>query len=197
MISLRSFALVAFAPLALAACGRGSTVAIELTDAPIDTSTIAKVEVSLGAVEIQSGSSCHGGDHDGARKDGDGEGKWIAVNDKAGTFDLLSLTDGKTAPLGEAEVWGDVRSIRMGIDTAGTNQVVLKDGRTCALDTTGVTQARIDLAEGVDAIDTTHGGRTTVVVDFVVEESLVEVSSCNFRLTPVLDIKSVAHAEED
>jgi len=195
MISLRSLALVAFAPLALAACGNGSTVVIELTDAPIDTSSIDKVEVSLGKVEIQAGHSCHNSDMKGGEPGAKG-GEWIAINDSVGTIDLLSLQNGATLPLGEVELWGEVTSIRVSIDSAGKNQVVLNDGRACAIDTAGITEAQVSIGEGVDAVDHSRGGRTKIVVDFVVEESLTEVSSCNFKLTPVLDIKSITHEDD-
>jgi hypothetical protein len=197
MVSLRSLALLAVSSLALAACGGGSTVAIELTDAPVTLSTVEKIEISLGKVDVQSGHSCNGGDKDGARAGREREGEWTTVSENAGTFDLLSLRDGVTAPLGEVQVWGEVQAIRLQIDGAGTNRVILKDGSTCALDTTGVTEASVRIAEGAEAIEVGRGGRTTVVVDFIAEESIEEVSACNFKLAPVLAIKSVSHEDDD
>ncbi len=197
MVSLRSVVFVAVSSFALAACGGGSTVAIELTDAPVTLSTIEKVEISFGKVDVESGHSCHGGDHEGARKGGEGEREqWTTVNEKAGTFDLLTLRDGVTAPLGEVEMWGEVQGVRLQIDAAGTNQVVMKDGTICALDTTGVTEASIRMGEGAE-VELARGGRTTIVVDFIVEESIEEVSACNFALRPVLAVKSVTHADDD
>jgi len=198
MISLRSLALVAVTSLALAACGRGSsTVALELTDAPVTLSAVEKIEISFGKVEVESGHSCGGGDKDGARAGRERGGEWTTVNENAGTFDLLSLRDGVTAPLGEVEVWGEVQAIRLQIDAAGTNQVIMKDGTVCALDTTGVTEASLRIAEGAEALSLERGGRTTIVVDFIAEESIEEVSACNFKLAPVLAIKSVTHADDD
>ncbi|MDC3954871.1 DUF4382 domain-containing protein [Polyangium jinanense] len=197
MVSFRSLGLLAVTSVALAACGGGSTVAIELTDAPVTLNSIEKIEVSFGKVDVQSGHSCHGGGAHDARAGREREGKWTTVNENAGTFDLLSLRDGVTAPLGEVEVGGDVRGIRLEIDAAGKNQVILKDGTTCALDTSGVTEATLKIAESAEPIEVARGGRTTIVVDFIAEESIEEVSACNFRLTPVLALKSVTHEDDD
>ncbi|MDI3282628.1 hypothetical protein [Polyangium sp. 15x6] len=34
-----------------------------------------------------------------------------------------------------------------------------------------------------------RGGRATIFIDFIAEESIEEVSACNFRLTPMLILK--------
>jgi len=202
MVSLRSLALVAFASLGLMACDRASTVALELTDAPIDTSTINKVEVSFGKVEILQSQGCPGMDDDSTAKPtgmhgshhGGGD-QWVAVSDNLGSIDLLSLQNGTTKALGEAELYGNIGGIRLQIDSSGTNQVTLSDGNTCALDTSAVTEASLELGDAA-AIEPERGGRTTIVVDFLVKDSITEVSSCRFALSPVLEIKSVTHEED-
>lgn len=193
MSRLHSLALVLFAPLALAACGRGGTVAIELTDAAPVLSTIDKVEVSLSKIEVQSSHSCHGGrgDKETRASSDDPGGEWETVNEQAGTFDLLSLQNDVTAPLGEIDVRGEVNRIRMHIDTAGANQVVMKDGQACALDMTLVPADGIDISHEFEPIEPPRGGRATVVVDFDIEQSLDERGACDFALTPILKIKRI------
>jgi hypothetical protein len=200
MSKLHSLAFVLLSPLALAACGRGGTVAIELTDAAPILSTLDKVEVSLSKIEVQSQYSCHGGRGDGEHEkmasDDEQEGKWETVNEQAGTFDLLSLQNDVTAPLGEVDVWGEVNRIRMHIDLAGTNQVIMSDGRVCPLDMSAVPSGGVDISHEFEAIDVPNGGRATVVVDFDIEKSLDEMAPCSFALTPVLTIKRVEMEEE-
>jgi hypothetical protein len=200
MSRIHSIAFVLLSPLALAACGRGGTVAIELTDAAPILSTLDKVEVSLSKIEVQSKYSCHGGrgdgDHEKTASDHDKGGTWETVNEQAGTFDLLSLQNDVTAPLGEVDVWGEVNRIRMHIDLAGTNQVIMSDGQVCPLDMSRVPSDGVDISHEFEAIDVPNGGRATVVVDFDIEKSLDEMAPCSFALTPVLTIKRVEMEEE-
>lgn len=51
--------------------------------------------------------------------------------------------------------------------------------------------------DGAEAIGVVRGGRTTIVVDFIVEAPIEEVSACNFRRTPVLASKSVTREDDD
>jgi hypothetical protein len=196
MPSLRSLALVLFSPLALVACGSSGTVAIELTDAAPVLSEMKTVEVSLGLVEVHVYKSCHDDkDSMAATNDDNERGEWVAINEKAGTFDLLSLQNDVTTPLGEVEVWGEVNRIRMHIDTAGTNQVTLNDGRTCALDMSA-RKGGIDISHPFEAVEPPRGGRSTIVVDFDIEESINQTDACSFALEPVLKIKRI-NTEED
>jgi hypothetical protein len=199
MSSLRALSLVVFAPLALAACGRGGTVALELTDAPPNITAIKSVEVTLGKVEIHASHACGGkGDRGGARDQGGEErGEWIAVSESAGTFDLLSLRNDVTAPLGEVEVWGEIDRIRTHIDTTGKNQVVLQSGQTCALDTSGIGPGGIDIGHAFEPIEAPRGGRATVVVDFDLEQSLDQNGPCSFVLAPVFAIKRVEEVADE
>lgn len=203
MLAARSLVVLTFASLSLLACGRmESTVAIELTDAPIDMATVSQVNVSLGKLEVQSSGGCPGMDGDGSHsrprhgdRQGDPDG-WITVNDKIGTIDLLALQNGVTAPLGEVSVMGPVNGIRMQIDAAGTNEVVLSDGKTCALDTSGATEALLSLGDAA-AVEPMRGRKTTIVVDFVVNESVSEVATCSFKLAPVLTIARVDQVDAE
>jgi hypothetical protein len=141
------------------------------------------------------GDGSHARPAHGGGRHGDPDG-WITVNDAIGTVDLLSLQNGVTAPLGEVPLMGAVNGIRMQIDAAGTNRVVLADGTSCALDTTGATEALLSLGDAA-AIETARGGKTTIVVDFLVDESVEAVSACSFRLSPVLTIARVDQADAE
>lgn len=190
----RALALVVLSPLALAACGRGGSVSLELTDAAPSLNTIQSVEVSLGLVEVHSYHSCHNDDAEAAA---DPErGTWTTVNEKAGTFDLLTLQNDVTTPLGEVDVWGKIDRIRVQIDDKATNQVVLKDGQACALDLSSIDTGMVEISHAFEAIEPSRG-LTTVVVDFDINESLDQTGACSFALDPVLKIKRIDTEESE
>ncbi len=173
------------ASFALAGCGNGGAVlALELTDAPPDLATLERVTVTLSAVEVHV-----------VGKDGDAskieEKSWRRITSTPGTFDLLSLQNDVTAPLGEIEVDGKITQIRLFIDPNGKNEVVLKTGETCKLDVASVDSTGIKINHPFKAIDAVDGQTTKVVVDFDVKESVDQTGGCAFTLKPVIKIKRI------
>jgi hypothetical protein len=212
-MSFLRFVPVLSASLLFTACGSstGGTVALELTDAPPDLTTLDKVEVTIGAVEVHvtggkldnSRSSGHAdGKVDGkadvpGHSDVDGGGTWVTVTEHAGTFDLLALQNDVTAPLGNFVLPdGKITQIRLFIDPAGRNAAVLKAGDECLLDITGVSKTGIKINHAFQAIDAPSDGKVRVVVDFDVKESLDQKAACSFSLNPVIKIKKVEAKEE-
>lgn len=119
--------------LALAlACSSGSasvhagtgTIQIHLTDAPIDLSTVQKVEVTITDVIV------YPGDEGSDMPSVDPRGPIVLLTHPE-TFDLLTLTDGATTLLASGEVpAGDYQRIRLQISDA---TLTYKDGTTAPL----------------------------------------------------------------
>lgn len=119
--------------LALAvACSSGSasvhagtgTIQIHVTDAPIDLTTVDKVEVTITDVIV------YPGDDESTMPMVDARGP-IELVSHPETFDLLTLTDGATALLASGEVpAGDYQRIRLVVSDAS---LTYKDGTVVPL----------------------------------------------------------------
>lgn len=208
---LFGLAAVAFA---LGACNSSHKVTLELTDAPPDTSTIEHVYVTLNHVEVHvAGADDDGADagaesakskddtetSDGGENDTsdgeDGAGGWRTVTPKAGTFDLVALQNDVRAALGELDLpSGKITQIRLFIDGAGKNEVVLTSGETCPLDLSNVPSTGIKINHPFKALDVEDSSKLNLVVDFDLNESLDQGGTCSFTLKPVIKLK---HVEKD
>ncbi len=194
--------------LGLVACNSSTKVTLELTDAPPATSTIAHVFVSLNHVDVHVAGSeeADGSDKSkgttgapdatesegGAADASDGPGDWRTVTPKAGTFDLVALRNDVRAGLGELDLpSGKITQIRLFIDPAGKNEVVLTSGQTCALDLTNVPPTGIKINHPFKALDVASGSKLDIVVDFDLSESLDQAGTCAFTLKPVIKLKQV------
>ena len=188
--------------LLLVACG-STTVTVELTDAPPDMTTIEHVHVTLSRVEAHvadgdddddddNGPAEPGDDND---NDGDEGSGWRTVAAPAGTFDLVALQNDVRAKLGELELpSGKITQIRLFIDTAGKNDVVLTSGETCALDLSAVPPTGVKINHPFKALDVEDSSELRIVVDFDLKSSLDQSGSCSFALKPVIKLK---HVEKD
>jgi hypothetical protein len=199
------FALAAAA--SLAACSN-TKVTLELTDAPPDTSNIEHVYVSLNHVEVHvagddasdEASDAGTSDKAGAETEDDSgnagtDGGWRTVTPKAGTFDLIALRNDVRAALGELDLpSGKITQIRLFLDAAGRNEVVLTTGETCPLDLSGVPPTGIKINHPFKALDVTSSSKLNLVVDFDLDESLDQAGACSFTLKPVIKLK---HVEKD
>jgi hypothetical protein len=206
----RLFGLAA-AALALAACGSNTRVALELTDAPPDTTTIEHAFVTLSRVEVHVAGdddeakggteSAKNGNNDeasvaaGGQGDADGtaeDGGWRTVTPAAGTFDLMALRNDVVATLGELDLpSGKITQIRLFIDAAGRNEVVLASGQTCPLDLSSVPPTGVKINHPFKALDVQESPKLRIVVDFDLDESLAQSGACSFALKPVIKIKRV------
>ena len=199
------FVLVAAA--SVVACSN-TKVTLELTDAPPDTSNIEHVYVSLNHVEVHvagddaNDDASDAGEPDddttASTKDDSNDGKdggWRTVTPKAGTFDLVALQDDVRAALGELELpSGKITQIRLFIDGAGRNEVVLASGQSCPLDLASVPPTGIKINHPFKALDVTDSSKLNLVVDFDLDESLEQAGTCAFTLKPVIKLK---HVEKD
>ncbi|HEY3494116.1 MAG TPA: DUF4382 domain-containing protein [Polyangiaceae bacterium] len=188
---------IVVAPFLLAACS-GTTVVVELTDAPPDTATIEHVYVSLDRVELHVA----GDDGDDDAEDGDAEdgnadpdestSGWRTVAAPAGTFDLVALRNDVRATLGELELGsGKITQIRLFIEAEGQNEVVLVSGERCALDLRRVPTTGVKINHPFKALDVEDSDTLRLVVDFDLVESLDQTGPCAFTLKPVIKLKHV------
>ncbi len=185
------FALASSSMLALAACGGGTTLTVDITDAPPDIASLAHVYVSLDAVEVHVVDKTDKDEGDPGNQSIDKDDKWQEVTARAGTIDLMALRDGATQTLGELGLEeGKITQIRLFVDGSGRNEVELEDGQVCPLDLTAVDQGGVKINHPFKAIDLPDGERVRVVVDFDLTESVDQAGACAFALHPVLKLKT-------
>jgi hypothetical protein len=191
------------APFLLVACA-DTTVTLELTDAPPDIASLEHVFVTIARVEVHVAGTDDDDDDDdddgekenepGAEQDAeDDEGAgWRTVAAPAGTFDLMALRNDVRATLGELELPdGKITQIRLFIDEAGTNEIELVSGETCALDLAGVPPTGVKINHPFKALDVEGSSSIRIVVDFDLRESVDQTGACSFALKPVIKLKSV------
>jgi hypothetical protein len=211
--------LLSVAGLAIAACGGGETgtISLKLTDAPPDVDNMAAAIVTIARVDVHVAGGHDGkdGDDDGEKSrdagpkkengkvvraeveggDADDRGGWrtlVPAPEMAPyQYDLLKLQNGVTAGLGELPLPpGKITQIRLHIDPAGTNEIRLKDGQVCKLDLSRVDRTGVKINHPFKALEVVEGQRTEAVVDFDVRESVSKEGECDYRLTPVVKLKS-------
>lgn len=170
----------------LAGCSGTGSLQLELTDAPPDVEAMEQVVVTLA--RAQAHLAGHGA------KDGEEvAGGWVDLPLAAAEYDLLLLQDGVTAPLASDEVpEGKLTQIRIHIDPAGRNEVVLKSGAVCPLDLTAVDSGGVKINHPFKAFEIRGGTPTRLVVDFDLRESISKEGECRYKLLPVLKLKAEA-----
>ena len=199
---IRTSTLFVFVAAASVVACSNTKVTLELTDAPPDTSDIEHVYVSLNHVDVHvagDDASDDASDAGESEKDdsdaGADDGGWRTVTPKAGTFDLVALKNDVRAALGQLELpSGKITQIRLFIDAAGRNEVVLASGQTCPLDLASVPPTGIKINHPFKALDVTDSSKLNLVVDFDLDESLEQAGTCAFTLKPVIKLK---HVEKD
>lgn len=147
---------------------------VELTDAPGD---YEEVLVEVEDVMINREAS------------GDEEGGWVSLDDvRTGTYDLLTLTGGKTQLLADAEIpAGYLDQIRL---VLGDNNSIVVDGVAYDLKTPSAQQSGLKLQ--VDQ-ELEGGIEYNFILDFDVDESVVKAGeSGNYNLHPVLRLSAIA-----
>lgn len=155
-------ALFAGIVVALGGCGDGTTgqIAIKLTDAP--NPMIQSATVWIRSVYLVGGES--------------EAGPRYTITDQPQTYDLLTLTGGVTALLGDATIpTGDYTQLRLVVDSA---RVTLVDGATFGDGTssrTMTTPSGQQTGIKVNFSGPVHvsPGRTVLVVDFDVARNFV------------------------
>lgn len=187
---MKRLMLSALALFALGACSARGSLALRISDAPPDTSKIASVFVTLSKVEVHLADVDETKDGDPADTSIDGDNKWVAVPLAAAEFDLIQLQGDATAALSELDLpEGKITQIRLFIDSAGRNEVVLKSGETCAMNVQAISPTGIKINHPFKAYDVKSGMITTVVLDFDLQESVSQEGACSYSLKPVIKIK--------
>ena len=186
---LRPLALAALAPLALlSACGGGGgsddagtgTLRVALTDAP--ACGFDAVNVTVQEVSVHQSANA-----------GEAEGGWQRVTlATPQRIDLLSLTNGVLAELGQTELpagrYTQVR-LKLAEATSGAqpaHSVVLTGGGEVALDTPSAMQSGLKLNANLDVEE---GKVADLVLDFDACKSVVRRgNSGRFNLKPVISV---------
>ena len=187
---IRKFLLLALASccaVAVSGCsdeGPSSqgTVAIHLADAPYPFDMITSADLAIDAVEVHvKGAGFH----------------TLAVAESSSVLNLLTLQNGVTALLVEAEVpTGELDQIRLIVREAG---VTLDDGRTFDLDVPSGTSSGLKLF--VDpAIEVVGGITTDLLLDVDVSSSFRPVPASarraadvdHFQFHPVLRVANLS-----
>ena len=111
----------------LASSGRG-TLAVRLTDAPFPFDSVKSVDVFVVRVDAKVAETDSADASRDADADDKGKGGWTTVAEPGAKFDLLTLRDGKSTPLGQASLpAGTYKGVRLIIDPAQSS-VTLKNG---------------------------------------------------------------------
>lgn len=149
------------------------TLEVRLVDAPIDNAT--EVNVAINSVQVNNSETDTG---------------WVTINEPNQTYNLLELTNGAYAVLGETELEpGTYNQIRLILDSEGNN-IVFDDGKQVALTVPSGTQTGIKL--NVDAV-IESGITYTLQLDFNASKSVVKAgNSGKYLLKPVIRASNMA-----
>jgi hypothetical protein len=182
--------------LVLACCSASNgRVSAAMTDAPTDLANVASVLVSINSVRIHddaagdAGPSGDGGPgaDGGIASDDDTAGPgWLELcaSNTVETFDLLTLTQGRTAPLcGGAHLSapaGRISQARLGVVSA---ELKFTDNTTQVLTVPSGSQSGLKI--NVDE-DLAAGSDLTLTFDFVASDSITLTGNGTYLLKPVI-----------
>jgi hypothetical protein len=168
----------------------GSTLSLQLTDAPPDLGTLSAALVTISAVDVHLAGVKEDKDAIPSSND-ESDGSWKTLDRPGETFDLLRLQNDVVASLGEFDLpEGKITQIRLHLDRNGVNEIHLASGQVCPLDLTNVAAEGVKINQPFKALDLRDGHTTHVVVDFDLKESVSQDAPCVFRLAPVIKLKS-------
>jgi len=167
--ALGAIALV-FAGCTSATSGATSTVSFNLTDAPVDTSTISNVYVSFGGLSINESAAAL-----------DGASSWITVPiDSTQRYDLLALSGGLSSLLGNVPLTAGIQ----------VNQIRFTDPTVSIVETGSTTELPLTLPSNslkiVNSFSVPLTGSLSLTVDFNVGKSLVYTQGVGYIMKPVL-----------
>jgi hypothetical protein len=175
---------------ASAGCSGNGTLVLQLTDAPLDLSTVSAALVTIDDIDVHLAGK---GDDQAEGDENDDSDGWTTLARTPETFDLLRLQNDVVAAMGQFDLpEGKITQIRLHLDRSGTNELQLKSGQVCPLDMRDVSNTGVKINHPFKALDVEAGRRTSVVVDFDLKESVSKEGdgACAFRLNPVIKLKS-------
>lgn len=149
------------------------TLEVRMVDAPIDNAK--EVNVVINSVQVNNSETDTG---------------WVTINEPNQTYNLLELTNGAYAVLGEAELEaGTYEQIRLILDSEGNN-IVFENGDSEALFIPSGAQTGIKL--NVNA-EIEPGFTYTLILDFNASKSVVKAgNSGKYLLKPVIRATNMA-----
>jgi len=167
------FSMTAFLAVAFMSCEEDKNARLEvwLTDAP---ARYEAVKVDVQGVEIHSNEN-------------DNDRGWQSLNITPQIYDLLTLTNGEEAKLGDLELpGGRVSQIRL---ILGDNNTVVVDGTEHPLATPSAQQSGLKLQLNQVL---SEGVTYKLVLDFDAARSIVETGDGTYSLKPVIRVFSEA-----
>jgi len=149
------------------------TLEVRMVDAPIDNAK--EVNVVINSVQVNNSETDTG---------------WVTINEPNKTYNLLDLTNGAYAVLGEAELEaGTYEQIRLILDSEGNN-IVFEDGDSEPLFVPSGAQTGVKL--NVNA-EIEPGFTYTLLLDFNASKSVVKAgNSGKYLLKPVIRASNMA-----
>ena len=161
-----------------------ANLSIRMTDAPGDYDAVF---IDVQGIEIQLEAD---DDLDATDDDGTEGSEWVTVEDvNTGIYDLLELTCGVSQLLADTEVEaGYVGQMRL---ILGPDNTVVVDGETKALNTPSAQQSglKLQLNQRLEG-----GENYAFLLDFDVEQSIVETGNGGYNLKPVIRLSAEANA---
>lgn len=176
--------------LALTACGGGKVpVQMLLTDAPADLSLAKSVNVTIDEVKVHvavtadTEASTPAPEDSDATETGEGKSGWKTVCKESKTFDLLTLTGGKTTPMcGEAEIdQGKITQIRLPVSKA---VIVWQDGSETVLDIPSADKTGVKI---VGLAKELKDDANEIKLDFDAAAS-IQVTGTSFSMKPTIKV---------
>jgi len=161
-----------------------ANLSIRMTDAPGDYDAVF---IDVQGIEIQLEAD---DDLDATDDDGTEGSEWVTVdNVNTGIYDLLELTGGVSQLLADTEIEaGYVGQMRL---ILGPDNTVVVDGETKALNTPSAQQSglKLQLNQRLEG-----GENYAFLLDFDVEQSIVETGNGGYNLKPVIRLSAEANA---
>ena len=161
-----------------------ANLSIRMTDAPGDYDAVF---IDVQGIEIQLEAD---DDLDATDDDGTEGSEWVTVQDvNTGIYDLLELTGGVSQLLADTEIEaGYVGQMRL---ILGPDNTVVVDGETKALNTPSAQQSglKLQLNQRLEG-----GENYAFLLDFDVEQSIVETGNGGYNLKPVIRLSAEANA---
>lgn len=161
-----------------------ANLSIRMTDAPGDYDAVF---IDVQGIEIQLEAD---NDLDATDDDGTEGSEWVTVEDvNTGIYDLLELTGGVSQLLADTEIEaGYVGQMRL---ILGPDNTVVVDGETKALNTPSAQQSGLksQLNQRLEG-----GENYAFLLDFDVEQSIVETGNGGYNLKPVIRLSAEANA---
>lgn len=177
--------------------GGDGTLILKLTDAPIELEgkvvdqiwvTIKEVRVVKSEDDVAELAEGQEGEESDPEEDGDSN--WIVVSEEPQEFDLMTLTDGATAVLGEAELEeGHYDQIRLILEK-NNGILFVGDPEPYDLKIPSGTKSGVKITGGFDVV---AGEDTEITLDFDAAESVHEKGGGDsYILRPTIKIMKVS-----